>query len=166
LLSSNEIKKLFSDKEFVGNTIRWATSLEFYLDCVLAQYFIRADRQMEALDTLISEVSFGRKIEMLSRLLIRKKVRSRPLAVAGLKRFQRVRNLVAHHWIVSTNQVTKLLEQPELYRMLSGYPNSMQNEFRRTRHYLSHFLIARELRDPNSKHRIKPTDLMFDKIFE
>ena len=85
------IKKLFSDKEFVGNVLQWSTRLEFWLECVLVQYFCRADRQRLSLEELLPEVTFSRKIELLSRLRIRKRVSSHRAAVRGLRRFRRVR---------------------------------------------------------------------------
>jgi hypothetical protein len=166
MLSEPEIKNLFINEDFIGNTIRWTNFLEFSLNCAISQYFIRADRQVESIETLLPEISFGRRVELLYRLPIRKAVQSRTLAVAGLKRFQRVRNLVAHHWILTNKQMTKLISDPQIHKMLSGYPDSMKKDFQRTRHYLAILLRAREFRDPNSKNKIDPDRIMFDKIFE
>jgi hypothetical protein len=129
----SKIKKLFSNPDFVGNVIRYTALLEFEVDCLLAQYFLRVDRIDEGISLLIEDLRFGAKVDTLAELPVRKSVASFGRAIAGLRRFGRVRNLAAHSWTVSSREVKKLLGGTEYKRMLMDYPGSLCEEFIATR---------------------------------
>ena len=58
--SDREIWELFCNRTFVGDVLRYSALLEFELNAVIAQYFIRSDRYEDAVQILLPELSFGR----------------------------------------------------------------------------------------------------------
>ena len=162
----HKVRDLFSDSEFVGNVIRYSTFLEFDLDCVLCQYFIREDRIDDGLDLLLSEFTFGRKIGLLTNLPIRKSLISYQRSISGLRRFQRIRNLVAHDWTINISKVRKLLECKQYDDLLIDYPDGMKRAFRVTRRALCRLIRVKEFKNPHKPSGIQRLSIMLDRIMK
>jgi hypothetical protein len=64
----------------------------------------------------------SRKIDLLARLPIPKRLKSRKAALAGLRRFNELRNLIAHNYIVRTERVRVLMKDPAKRAMFAGLP--------------------------------------------
>jgi hypothetical protein len=133
MLTEEQIWRLFSKPEFVGAVLRLAALLEYDLDSLLCAYFIRPDRLESALELLFADVTVGRKLEMLRKLPVPKQLTSYRKAVAGLSRFQRIRNIAAHQWSVPRRTVHMLLEDRGFRDLLARYPEGLQEDFRATR---------------------------------
>ena len=148
--SDREIWYLFSDSSFVGDVLRKTTQLEFDLDAVLTQYFIRSDRFEAAMELLLPELTFGRKIDLLTHLPLRKSLLSYGRAIEGLRKFQRIRNIVAHSPHVSFSTAKKLARDGNYKRLLHDYPEGLLAEFGQTARSLIRLLRVREFQDPSS----------------
>ena len=148
--SEHEVWRLLSDSEFVGDVLRYFTQLEFDLNALLSQYFIRSDRYKIAMDLLLPELSFGRKIDLFTNLPIRKTLLSYERAISGLRRFQKIRNLVAHNPHISRSMAKKIAADGNLRQIIHGYPEGMIDEYRLTRRSLSRLLRVREFKNPES----------------
>jgi hypothetical protein len=159
--SEREIWKLLSNRTFIGDVLRYFTSLEFELNAVIAQYFIRSDRYEDAMEVLLPELSLGRKLELLTRLPIRKSLLSYQRAISGLRRFQRVRNIVAHNPHISFSKAKSLSNDGNYRQILHEYPKGMQEEFKLTRRSLSRLLRVREFRNPQSNEVINTWTIWF-----
>lgn len=144
------IWELFFNAEFVGNVLRFSTLLEFELNALIAQYYVRSDRYEFAIEELLSELSFGKKIDILSNLPIRKSLSSYRQGVSGLRRFQKIRNVIAHNPSVSKSKAKLLSTDGNFKRMLQEYPEGMQLEYRLTLRSLSRLIRTREFRNPHS----------------
>lgn len=68
MITDSELAQLFASPAFVGTVLRYGSFLDYDLDCLLTVYFARPDRLNEALDLLIPELAFGRKIDVLRKL--------------------------------------------------------------------------------------------------
>jgi len=156
--TDREIWFLFSSSQFVGDVLRQTTRLEFDLDTVLAQYFIRSDRYEAAMEFLIPEISFGRKIDLFSNLQIRKSLLSYRRSIAGLRKFQKIRNIIAHSPHVSFTKAKKLARDGNYRKMLHGFPDGMLEESNGTARSLSRLLRVREFRNPFSADAIDAID--------
>jgi hypothetical protein len=143
-----KIKDLFVKKEFIGEVLRFTILLEFELDCLLAQYFIREDRIDDGLAMLISNLAFNAKIEVFAKLPVRKSVKSFPKAVTGLRRFRKIRNIAAHSFAISSSEVSNLLHGAEYKRMLAEYPEGLQEYFDETRRSLWRLRRVKEFLGP------------------
>ena len=160
----HELKRLFYEKEFIGEVLRSSTLLESELDVLLCHFFCRKIRVKDALDKLMPEVSFNTKIELLAALPIRKKTKSYSVAIGRLRAFRRLRNLVAHQWTTTALEVEKLCKNQEIAKMLDGYPDAMKDEFRNCRQALCRLVRTREFRLEDGT-SIDSFTLSFDKIF-
>ena len=145
-----EVVKLFSDRIFVWDVLRFSTLLEFELNGVLTQYFIRSDRYESAMEFLLPELSFGRKIDLLTRISIRKSLLSYQRAVTGLRKFQKIRNIVAHSPILSTSKAKSLSKDGNYKRIIHEYPEGMQEEWWLTSRSLLRLLRVREFKNQQS----------------
>jgi hypothetical protein len=161
----HELKKLFYEKEFIGEVLRSSTLLEADLDVLLCHFFCRKTRLKEALGKVMPEVSFNAKIEMLAALPIRKKTKSYSAAIGRLRAFRRLRNLVAHQWTTSASEIEKLCINQSIASMLDGYPDVMKAEFHACRRALSRLLRTREFRLEDGT-SIDAFTLLIDKIFD
>lgn len=127
--TERKLKDLFSNRDFIGDVIRYTALLEFDADCLLAQYFLREDRIDEGISLLIGNLNFNAKVETLAKLPVRKSVTSFTRAVAGLRRFRRIRNIAAHNWAVPSSEVKNLFNGAEYKKMLVDYPGSLREDF-------------------------------------
>lgn len=153
--TESRVKSLFSNRDFVGVVIRYTALLEFELDGLLAQYFLREDRIEVGISLLIRHLSFGDKVGTLAKLPIRKPLVSFRRAVVGLRRFQRIRNTAAHSWTISSAEVKRLLSGAEYNRrMLEDYPAGLDQEFMSTRDALERLSRVKDLRGPGGKRTV------------
>ncbi len=130
--------------DYAGVVIKYATRLEFSLDCLLTAYYIRPDRYDTAMDDFWPDLTFGRKIELTKRLPLNKKLKSYGMAIAGLVAFQRLRNVVAHQWSVSLTTVGKLLDDQRLNDLLTN-EGSMEETYRATENALAQLVRTKEV---------------------
>jgi hypothetical protein len=149
--TERKVKDLFSNHEFVGDVVRYTALLEFELDCLLAQYFLREDRIDEGMSLLISNLNFGSKVEILAKLPVRESVRSFHRAVTGSRRFRRIRNIAAHRWTMSFSEVKDLLNGVEYKLMLVDYPVGLRKDFNGTRSCLSRLSRVKEFLSVDGK---------------
>lgn len=149
-----KVKDLFSDSNFIGDVLRFTALLEFELDCLLAQYFLREDRVEDGMTFLISNLNFNSKVETLAKLKIRKSIESFPRAIAGLRRFRKIRNIAAHSWTVSFSDARNLLGGVEYQKMLLDYPKGLSKEFNETRKCLWRLARVKEFLGANGKRTV------------
>lgn len=147
----HELKPLFYNKEFIGDVLRCSTLLESELDVLLCLFYCRKARIRDALETLLPELNFHAKIEILSAMPIRKRMKSYTVAVGGLRAFRRLRNIVAHQWTTSTVVIEKLCKNKEIGAMLHGYPAVMSLKFADCRRALWRLMRTREFRLEDGK---------------
>ena len=162
----SEMKSLFTDKAFVGDVLRTTTLIEVALDCTLAYYYARADRIEPAVDSLLSEIPFGKKIDILAALPLRTTLKSRNASVASLRRLRRIRNHIAHNWRIDSEELNTLLKDQNIAHILSGYPKSLFDELQRTRAHLQILMRTREFQDRNANTRINYWDFMTRDLFK
>jgi hypothetical protein len=160
--TESEIWHLFSDRKFIGSILRHTTLLEFELNGLLAQYFIRSDRYEEAMELLLPELSFGRKIDLFKRLPIRKSLKSYQTAISGLRRFQRIRNIVAHTPHISRSRSKEFTKDGNYKRILHDYPEGTLDEFRNTSRSLTRLLRVKEFINPNTEEVLEPMMIWLD----
>ncbi len=154
MLTESKVKSLFSNRDFVGAVIRYTALLEFELDGLLAQYFLREDRIEGGISLLIPHLRFDDKVGILAKLPIRKPLTSFTRAVVGLRRFQRIRNIAAHSWTISSAQIKRLLSGAEYRRMLEDYPAGLDQEFMSTRDSLERLSRVKDLLGPGGKRTV------------
>jgi hypothetical protein len=135
MITDSELARLFASPPFVGTVLRYGSFLDYDLDCLLAIYFARGDRLNDALDLLIPELTFGRKIDVLRRLPL-KHTKAHGDALAALRAFQKIRNLAAHSWTVSRAKCRDLLSDPSVRGLFVDYPTSLEAGFKLTRRRL------------------------------
>jgi hypothetical protein len=152
--TERRVQDLFSDNESIGDVVRFTALLDFELDCLLAQYFVREDRINEGMSLLIANLNFGGKVETLARLPVRKSVASFQRAVTGLRRFRRVRNTAAHRWTISLPEVRGLLNGVEYKKMLVDYPVGLREDFNETRKCLWRLSRVREFLGVDGKRTV------------
>jgi hypothetical protein len=158
MITGEEVQALFRDEAFRGSLLFRAAQLEFDLGCLLCAYFIRADRYDEAMDGLLRDLPFGRKIEIAKRLPLNKTVKSYGVALTGLVAFQRLRNVAAHQWSVSLSAARQLLtdarcrailDVPDsttrLHSRQSSRPDGLTREYRATSSALSQLVRTKEV---------------------
>lgn len=160
-----KVKELLSDRNFIGDVIRFTALLEFELDCLLAQYFLREDRIEEGMAFMISNLNFSSKVETLAKLQVRKSVGSFPRAVSGLRRFRKIRNIAAHSWTMSFSEARNLLGGVEYQKMLLDYPNGLYKEFNETRKCLWRLARVKEFLGPSGKKTVDSGMLSVMKVF-
>jgi len=136
MITDSELAALFASPAFVGTVLRFGSFLDYDLDCLIAIYFARGDRLNTALDLLLPELTFGRKIELLRKLPLRH-AKSHRDAIASLKAFQKLRNLAAHSWTVSRAKARELLSDQAIRALFVTYPVSLETGFRLTRRRLT-----------------------------
>ncbi len=163
--NERKVKDLFSDSNFIGDVLRFTALLEFELDCLLAQYFLREDRIEDGLTFLISSLNFNSKVETLAKLRIRKSIDSFPRAIAGLRRFRKIRNIAAHNWTVSFSDVRNIMGGVEYQKMLLDYPIGLKKEFYETRKCLWRLARVKEFLDVNGKRTVDSGMISLDKYF-
>lgn len=161
---NRKVQNLFSNRDFVGDVIKFTALLEFELDCLLAQYFLREDRIEDGMVFLISNLTFNNKVETLAKLQIRKSVESFPRAISGLRRFRKIRNIAAHSWIISLSDAKNLLGGIEYQRMLLDYPDGLSKEFDETRKCLWRLARVKEFLGVNGKKTVDSSVISVMKI--
>jgi hypothetical protein len=159
--SDGEIWQLFYDSTFVGDVMRYSTLLEFALNAVIAQYYIRSDRYEEAMEDLLPELSFGKKLDLLTHLPIRKKLSSYQKAISGIRQFLKIRNIVAHNPSISQSRVKQLSKDDSCKKILQEYPEGMKEVYYLTSIALSRLLKVRELRNPQNNEVIDSMSISF-----
>lgn len=155
-LTERKVRSLFSNRSFVGDVIRYAALLEFDVDSLLAQYFLREGRIEDGMSLLIRNLTFSEKVETLAKLPVRASVISFARAVSGLRRFRRIRNLAAHNWTISSQEAKKLMDGVEYRRMLVDYPAGLRGDFDATRNYLERLSRVKALLGSGGKRTVDP----------
>jgi hypothetical protein len=141
---------LLHDHSFVGHVLRTSALAEFDLDILLTVYFTRDDRSEEFLQSIIPNVTFDRKIQILEQLPLRKKLKTVSRVIPNLRRLKKIRNLVAHSAVISPKKVEKLFQDNEVARLLLDYPGSLEEisqQIRRDFLYLANLKEFRHKKD-------------------
>jgi hypothetical protein len=135
--------------------------LEDDLDFALALYFCGSGRHFPFIEIVSARTSLNSKIRILESIPARKNLKSRVQALEGLRRFQRIRNIVAHQILLRPSKVKAACGDPQVRAMLLEFPRRVTEEFRITRRSLYHITRSKEWKpDPAAK---KPDK--FDQIY-
>jgi len=124
MLSDYQVQELFSNKEFIGTILRLSSLLEISLDSVLAQYFIRNDRIRKGLNLIISEMPFGKIIEILAKLPLNIKFASHKRAILGFRSFPRIRKIAAQRSLQLTRGTHYVFKH---FFWLGAFPDRLRN---------------------------------------
>lgn len=134
----------FRVPEFIAEILKSTSLLEDDLDFTLALYFCGPGRHFTFMETVSQQMQFNTKIKILENIQTRKNLKSHIQAIAGLRRFQRIRNLVAHPILVKRSKVQNLCDDIQARRMILHFPGAMTEEFRKVRRSLYHLTRSRE----------------------
>jgi hypothetical protein len=139
-----EAQKNLRKAEVVADILKWTSLLEEDLDFTLALYFCGPSRHFTFMDVLSSQIQFNAKLKALESIPARKNLKSRVQAISGLRRFQRMRNMVAHPILLRPSKVQSLCEDAVSKAMVLNFPSATTEEFRRVRRSLDHLTRSRE----------------------
>ena len=143
-MAKDEILKLLGKEEFAGLVLRHTSLLEFDLDVLLCQYFIRKDRVIEAMSNLLSLLNLSNKIEILKSISAKKNEKTRLTIITNLQAFRKVRNIVAHRWTINTTDAEMLIKNSTIKAMLKDYPQSLRASFCMTRSAIAELIKSEE----------------------
>ena len=119
-----QIRDILTSTDFLGKIVATSVNLETSIDALLCRYFIREDRDYDAINILFGSITMGRKIETLRKLPTRKSLLSYKRTIEGVRGFQRLRNLVAHNTFIPKSEIKKLRKDSFTKKLLSNYPQS------------------------------------------
>jgi hypothetical protein len=139
-----EAQEQLAKPEFVAEVLKETCNLEEDLDFALSLYFCGPGRHFTFMGIVSSHIQFSAKIKMLEDIPARKSLKSRVQAITGLRRFQRIRNIVAHTILARPSKVRNLCDDETIRGMVLQYPQKMEEEFRRVRNSLYHLTRSRE----------------------
>jgi glycyl-tRNA synthetase beta subunit len=121
MLTERQLTKLFGNPVFVGTVLRYATMLEYDMDCLLALYLSRPERVDFVLDSVLPL----------------KHTKAHGDAIGALRGFQRVRNVAAHRWTVSVATSRDLLKDQNVRPLFADFPKSLLAAFSVTKSRLT-----------------------------
>lgn len=130
--------------DFVADVLRNTALLEEDLDFTVALYFCANGRHFPFMELVSSQLRFNSKIHILETVPARKSLKSRVHALAGLRRFQKIRNAVAHHALLRPSRIQSMCGDIVLKSMILNYPARLDEEFHTTRRSLYHLTRSRE----------------------
>lgn len=145
-----EAQKQLEAADFVADVLRRTALLEEDLDFTIALFFCAGGRHFPFMELVSSQLRFNSKIHVLETIPARKTLRSRAQALAGLRRFQKVRNSVAHSALLRPSKIQSMCADSVVKSMILDYPARLTDEFQTTRRSLYHLTRSREWR-PNAK---------------
>jgi hypothetical protein len=152
-VDSKSMYDQFRVAEFIAEVLKNTSLLEDDLDFTLALYFCGPGRHFTFMETVGLQMQFNTKIRILENIQTRKNLKSRIQAITGLRRFQRIRNLVAHPILIRPSKIQSLCDDIETRGMILNFPAAMNEEFRKVRRSLYHLTRSREWK-PNLTTRI------------
>jgi hypothetical protein len=142
----------FSSPIFVAEVLKQTSLLEDDLDFTLSLYFCAPGRHFSFIEIVTSQLQFSTKLRILETISVRKYLKSRMQAVTGLRRFQRIRNMVAHPILLRPSKIQTMCEDADIRRMILGFPDTLTDEFRKVRRSMYHLTRSREWKpDPSAK---------------
>ena len=141
-----EAQERLAKSEFVTDILKRTSLLEEDLDFTLSLYFCAPGRHFTFMDIVSSHMQFNTKLKILESIPVRKKLKSRVQAISGLRRFQRIRNMVAHPILVRPSKVQSLCDDPIIKAMVLQFQKPVEVEFRCVRRSLDHLTHSREWR--------------------
>jgi|ERR1039458_7984083 hypothetical protein len=141
-----EAQEQLSKADFVADVLKRTSLLEEDLDFTLSLYFCGPGRHFTYIDIVSSHMQFNAKIKIFESIPVRKNLKSRVQALSGLRRFQRIRNTVAHPILVRPSKVQALCDDQIIRAILLQFHKPIEAEFRCVRRSLDHITRSREWR--------------------
>ena len=121
-------ENLLSSEELTVRVIKDFAELEWNHDLLITRYFTAQERYDEFFDIIVGNMNFNQKIEIFSKMSLPKKWVSRDNAVRSLKKLRKLRNLLAHSFELTDEDIHVIASDNELARILINYPKSYNRE--------------------------------------
>jgi hypothetical protein len=156
------IRDRLQEPQFVASILKIAALMEEELDFALALYFCAPGRHFEFMDMILSRMNWEWKVQLLEHIEVRHTLKSKTLALNGLRTIQKVRNLVAHPAGATSEKISQVLAHNGARSLIEGDPDAISETLRTCRRGLYHLSRSKEWHIPSTQAE-KPTqsDLFF-----
>lgn len=154
-----KIRERLGEPQFVAEILKVSAFVEEELDFALSLYFCGSGRHFEFMDLLLSRMNYESKVQLLERIETRQSLKSKALALDGLRTIQKVRNLVAHPAGATNERIQKVLSQPGAKEMIEGSLETITQTLRGCRRGHYHLSRSKEWRQPSKSEKPTQVDL-------
>lgn len=136
-MNKQQLQVFLASDETAGRIIRDVAELEWEVDLLLTRYFTAHERFTEFSEIILSRFSFNQKIDILSKMSLPRKMKSQPNAVKSLRKFLKLRNMLAHSSYITDEDIHSIYSDNEIIRILADYPKSYKAEVLATKNRLN-----------------------------
>jgi hypothetical protein len=151
--------------EVVAQILKSTSLLEDDLDFALALYFCGPGRHFPFIEIVCSQTPLNTKIKTLEAIPARKALKSRVQALAGLRRFQRIRNIVAHQILLRPSKIKTICDDTQIRSMLIHFPQRLDEEFQSTRRGLYHITRSKEWKPDSTSKKPAKLDQLYHQLY-
>jgi hypothetical protein len=144
------IKERMREPEFIAEVLKCAALIEGDMDACLCLYFAASGKHFDFVDHICGRLRYEAKVQLIENLPVRKNLKSRALALDGLRRIQKVRNLVAHPAFIPGSKIRALQKDALIQQMILQFPARFSGVFRDARRGLYYLSRSKEWR-PNTE---------------
>lgn len=137
------IKEKMHEPVFIAEVLKCAALIEGDMDACLCLYFAAPGKHFEFVDHICGRLRYEAKVQLIESLPVRKNLKSRGLALDGLRRMQKIRNLVAHASFIPGSKIRALQKDPLIEEMILQFPERFIQVFRDARRGL-YYLVGPE----------------------
>jgi hypothetical protein len=152
-MDKNYLIDLLTSKELVVQVVKDFAELEWNLDIILTRYFTAQERYDEFFDIIVGSLTFNQKMEIFTKMTLPKRWVSRDKAVHSLKKLRKLRNLLAHSFEITSDDIHTIASDNELSRILTDYPKSYNREIINTKNRL-HIIVTSYIKKYWKKNRL------------
>jgi hypothetical protein len=160
LMRIPSIRERLQEPSFVARILQIAALMEEELDFALSLYFCGPGRHFEFMDLLLSRMNYESKVQLLERIEVRRTLRSKALALEGIRTVQKVRNLVAHPAGATNDKIAKVLLDVRARSMIEGELETISHTLQSCRRGLYHLSRSKEWRLAGKTAKPTQTDLI------
>lgn len=129
------IERLLNSDEVAGRIVKDVAIFDMYLGVLIGIYFAPSSRYHIFQRILGQRMTFSHKVEALAKISFRRRYRSL-LVIPQLRRFNRLRNLVAHKHFIGHWDIQELTSDHELMPILLAFPGAHRREVKLVLHRL------------------------------
>ena len=140
------VRDRLQEPQFVANILKIAALMEEELDFALALYFCAPGKHFEFMEMLLARMNCEWKVQLLERIEVRRLLKSKTLALNGLRTIQKVRNLIAHPAGATNEKICQVLAHNGARSLIEGDPNAISETLRTCRRGLYHLSRSKEWR--------------------
>jgi hypothetical protein len=130
-IKGEELERLLSEDHVISLIIREVSSIDDFLNLLIARYFSIRKREKLFMDLVTNRLSYSAKINLLRKCEYSRNHKSLRVFPV-LERLAFLRNIVAHRFdaMFGKSGIDRIEKRPDVIALLDDFPNHIQTVFK------------------------------------